>query len=352
MAHYEPASSDRPTKRRRRDDESRGQERRENRHDDSRKNTEGAYRAPRNSYRPSRGPYGARRTDRRTEPVHKPTEDQSDPQERSASPSSTTLSKNKKKHTSPSDRIHSLKKQLQRNDDSLSGTVRQEKERELAALLFEQEKLRLARDKKQMIQRYHMVRFFERRKAERVLKQLNRQREQKATDGQPIPDELTKSIHETEVDVKYAVYAPLSQKYISLYAESASLGGKNKTRTKKQILNTLNKDQKSELMADFNEQSNVLQLAAGTKPPMWYEVEKCMEHGQAKLDALRDGKLADPLGGTITLVGGKDAALERGKESKTLKRKPSWLDDEGMIDPEDLDSDEDDGMGDGGFFER
>jgi hypothetical protein len=32
--------------------------------------------------------------------------------------------------------------------------------------------------------------------------------------------------------------------------------------------------------------------------------------------------------------------------------KPDWLDDDGVIDPADLDSDQDEDMGDGGFFER
>lgn len=60
---------------------------------------------------------------------------------------------------------------------------------------------------------------------------------------------LKKQIHIAEVDLNYAQYCPLSEVYVSLYP--------NKTPP-----------------------------AEGPKPPMWAEVEKCMEDGT--LDRLRN----------------------------------------------------------------
>jgi hypothetical protein len=88
-------------------------------------------------------------------------------------------------------------------------------------------------------------------------------------------------------------------------------------------------------------------------------VEKYMAEDPEKLDALREGRLTGATGKKLDqellALGGKEDAAMRsaaGKESKA--QLPSWLADDGLIDPADLDSedgDDDDEMGDGGFFE-
>ncbi|KAI9888386.1 MAG: 18S rRNA maturation protein [Vezdaea aestivalis] len=115
--------------------------------------------------------------------------------------------------------------------------------------------------RQKMIQKYHMVRFFERQKATRLLKRLQKKRlaiqegsgeEARTLDGQ---------IHQAEVDLNYALYCPLAQKYIALYA------GKDEV-----------KDSKGE--AEDGERN---------KPPLWEEVERRMEEGT--LMQLRDGEV-------------------------------------------------------------
>ncbi|KIY01462.1 uncharacterized protein Z520_03014 [Fonsecaea multimorphosa CBS 102226] len=248
-------------------------------------------------------------------------------------PVRSAVSKTKRERTTnPSTRIHSLRRLLAA--PNLPGTVRQEKERELAALLFDQEKARLEIGARKNLQRYHFVRFVERKKAERSLKQLLRQRDAEQSNEPASEGELEKLIHVAEVDVNYTKYAPLGEKYISLFVQEEK--GENENDS-------------------IDEISNIVRSATGAKPPIWYEVEKLMEEGEAKLEALREGKLTggNRLQKELASLGGKEEAEMRSSTGNQLEiTRPSWLDDDGVIDPADLDSDQDDEMSDGGFFER
>lgn len=172
----------------------------------------------------------------------------------SSKPASKHTKKERKQNRST--RIHSLRKQLARG--TLPSTIQQEKERELAALLHEQSQTFSKKQVRKTLEKYHYVRFLERKKAEKKLKQLRKQWE---TQGNKA--DLSTRIHEMEVNRNYAIYAPLGEKYISLFVSEA---GEESNGTDSQSV----------------EQSS--------KPPTWYAIEAAMLRGEAELEALRDGK--------------------------------------------------------------
>ncbi len=169
----------------------------------------------------------------------------------------------------------------------------------MASLLFDQQKDKLKSESSKMITRYHKVRFFERKKAERKAKQLTRQRDAMLSakgrgavggiEGDPAGEEdrvkaerqreeqlkeLGARIREAEVDLNYAIYSPLNAKYISIFP-----AGPNAqlflVPTKKQKL--LSKEQKAELEALQDTTVGLMRLSDKTaKPPMWWEVERIM----------------------------------------------------------------------------
>jgi hypothetical protein len=238
----------------------------------------------------------------------------------------------------------------------MPATVRREKERELAALLLDQQKQRLKEGGAKIIKKYHFVRFLERQKAEKKLKKLTKEKHTATDLDDEARKQLDESIHETEVDLNYAKYAPLNEKYISIFPDEEKQkkmpGGMARGHMNKQEWAILTPGQRDELTSAHDEEVNILRLAAGAKPPAWYEVEKYMIEGEAKLEAFRDGKLNTGLKDIeLAAVGGKDKAALRQQTGQSVEQAPAWLTDDGMIDPADLDSDEDEAM-DGGFFER
>ena len=245
--------------------------------------------------------------------------------------------------TNPSTRIHSLKKLLN-GTNSLPMTIRQEKERELAALLLDQEKNRTLEDGRKNLQKYHFVRFIERQKSERNLKRLVRRRDNSDELDDAAKTQLERQIHETEVDLNYTKYAPLGEKYISILPNvDKREGNLPVTSEGRSMLDSEEADRK----VDFeDESSNLPSFASTRKPPMWYQVEECMLEGQSKLEALRDGKLnAGPkLDKELTTVGRKDEGASR-------RARDPFLREDDKMDPADLDTD-DENMSDGGFFER
>src|SRR2546430_2299778 len=81
-------------------------------------------------------------------------------------------------------RIRDLERQLSRAE-RLPADLRVAKERELAALQYELADTEREKNRSEMVKKYHMVRFFDRRKAERRLKKLEKQvREVDMDDGQ------------------------------------------------------------------------------------------------------------------------------------------------------------------------
>lgn len=228
-------------------------------------------------------------------------------------PTSKHTKKERKKNRSS--RIHSLKKLLTR--DTLPSNIRQEKERELAALEYDQAKHKSKKQDKKVLEKYHYVRFVERQKAEKRLKQL--QKLLQHDDGEK-KAEIERDIHEMEVNRNYAIYAPLHQKYVSVFVKSKGRSNDGKSETT-------------------------------DKPSMWFEVKTAMEEGQTALEALRDGQRR-----TVTVENDVELQDERmqavkktTKQSKVASRN-QHADSRGTKPVEASTSDDE--MSDGGFFQR
>ena len=142
--------------------------------------------------------------------------------------------------------------------ETLPDDVRIEKERALAAYTQTIKEAKDARQRAQMIKKYHMVRFFERQKAMRRLKKLGKwMRGGEDDEGKGVDrDRVGREIKDVKVDLDYTLYCPLNKKYVSLYPRQRE------------------EDQKER---------------RGEKPPMWEVVKKCAEEGT--LEDLREGKI-------------------------------------------------------------
>ncbi|KAL8420133.1 hypothetical protein RB594_003058 [Gaeumannomyces avenae] len=162
-------------------------------------------------------------------------------------------------------RARTIQRRLQKqpgDERPMPANVQNDLERELVAL---KQRIQEARDKKlrsNMIGKYHMVRFFERKKAQRLVKKI-----QKELDEAKDPDEivkLQKDLHIAQVDVNYAIYFPFLEQYISLYPSAAKAPKETGD-------------------------APAAQLALHTeRPPMWATVEETMEQGERALIRLQN----------------------------------------------------------------
>ncbi|KAL6943294.1 hypothetical protein ACO0RG_002287 [Hanseniaspora osmophila] len=107
-------------------------------------------------------------------------------------------------------KIRDIERLLAKKRDTLPDTVIVENERTLDALRLELKKSELKRLAQKYSKKYHMVKFFEKKKA---LKLYNRELKQK-----PINKE---TIVERAVDLCYTVNFPKTEKYVSLYPKSS-----------------------------------------------------------------------------------------------------------------------------------
>lgn len=311
-----------------------------------------------------------------------------------AAPKASTHTRRDRKNNRSS-RIHSLRNLLGRG--GLPPNIQQEKERELASLLFDQEKDRVAKGGKKILEKYHKVRFFERKKAERNLKRLQKERDtlQKTTtpatdaDGDVDLDaedesmqarqaqkarlrQLEKEIHCAEVDLQYTLYSPLKEKYISLFVEDPLHFTKKKKQNippgvKKGVYAMFDAEQQKQLGHVHDEGSQIIRSAAGLKPPMWYEVERCMKDtaftDTKKLELLRDSKLNTQAGfvDRVLVTSRKKEPIDMDGCAGQKRKRPAFLDEDEdvLMDPANADTDseasQDGGMrldDEDGFFER
>jgi hypothetical protein len=269
--------------------------------------------------------------------------------------------------------IRSLEKILKHPGSRMTANVRQEKGRELAALVLERERKIAKKKAVKNLGKYHMVRFVERQKCERILKGLRKQLEQNQesrrlakkraqakararaktdiedsdTDmdvdgGAALPDskemDLEAKIEQAEIDLNYTIYAPLGEKYISLFPPTGKEKLSGMSHLSKSFL-----EPKEEAEVRRLHDGNVVRNATGDKPPVWFQVQKCMQKGTLK--QLRDGHLT---AGTITLP----QVESKNPTKQGIKFTPDWLGDGDAIAAEEVDSDEDDQKIDGGFFEE
>ena len=136
-----------------------------------------------------------------------------------------SLSKVKKK-------IRDIERMLNRNPEKIEATKKQESERALHAFKLQLEQLQENQKTKQLVKKYHMVKFFERKKAQKRLKQAAKALSQASqNDKQQALDNL----RECEIDWYYIFHYPRDEKYIALYAKSEETNddGKNQDITTK-----------------------------------------------------------------------------------------------------------------------
>ncbi|KAM5351502.1 hypothetical protein ACJ41O_004225 [Fusarium nematophilum] len=168
-------------------------------------------------------------------------------------------------------RSRTIERLLKRNQD-LPANVHNDLERELAALKSTVSDKAFQRKRSAMISKYHMVRFFERKKATRLAKQLRKKIDQ--TESADEVEELRRDLHVAEVDEAYTQHFPHAEAYISLYTSAKP-------------------EEESE--KDKNDYTPLKQrgLLHTERPPIWSEVEKAMKEGPRALRDLRERRSAD-----------------------------------------------------------
>ncbi|KAM0793096.1 hypothetical protein ACM66B_000577 [Microbotryomycetes sp. NB124-2] len=119
----------------------------------------------------------------------------------------------------PSGSVSKLKSQLRQTKrllarDDLTPDVRTTSERRLALLEQELDKAQHSQLERKMVLKYKGVRFFERQKLLRKIKQTK-----KALDNSPNDDSLKQTLFNTRVDLAYVLRFPKLEKYIALFPE-------------------------------------------------------------------------------------------------------------------------------------
>ncbi|PNS16246.1 hypothetical protein CAC42_6353 [Sphaceloma murrayae] len=206
--------------------------------------------------------------------------------------------------------------------------VRLERERELRGLEEKVEEVERKRRRGEMVGRWHMVRFFERRRGERRLRGLKRELEgleEGDGEGRRV---LMERIRRAEVDLNYALFWPLERAYVSLWPRKKKGEGKE------------GKDGGGDGVEDREE-------ARGDRQ-MWALVERCMAEGT--LEDLKEGRVEGcgveryekHVKGKdgVNKHGGKDGKRKDGAKMANVKDSRPAKENS----PEDEDSD-------GGFFE-
>ncbi|KAI6246097.1 rRNA-processing protein efg1 [Erysiphe necator] len=151
--------------------------------------------------------------------------------------------------------INAIKKKLRDvnrrlgRPETISAEMQVEFERARDAYQLELNAAIAEKTRQRMIKKYHMVRFFERQKASRMIKRIRKH--MLAANSIDEVHSLEKQLHGAEVDLNYTLYHPLSETYISLYPRNKSSA----------------------------EECNSNQDIFKKKPPIWYEIEKAMVNG-------------------------------------------------------------------------
>ncbi|KXX76470.1 rRNA-processing protein EFG1 [Madurella mycetomatis] len=169
-------------------------------------------------------------------------------------------------------RARAIERLLARDNLKIPANKQNELERELAAHRERIAEARAKKERSKMIQKYHMVRFFERKKAMRLVRQLEKKLAQ-TTD----PDEaaqLKADLHVAQVDIDYARYFPFMEPYVSLYAKPAS--------------------------GEKDAESTAAQYLRSPRPPIWAVIEKIREEGEAALERLQNTRAQDSSSTTVS----------------------------------------------------
>ncbi|KAG6252010.1 hypothetical protein E4U24_000914 [Claviceps purpurea] len=177
-------------------------------------------------------------------------------------------------------RIRTIARLLQRNTD-LPAHVQNDLQRELATLKTTVADKSIHKRRSAMISKYHMVRFFERKKASRLVKQLKRKIEQ-SPDSDDV-ENLKRQLHIAEVDEAYTIYHPHLEPYRSLYG---NVKADSKGRQ--------DGEDSEEAEEEAKNDAPIAKKALDTeRPSMWSVVEKTMKQGLEALQQLRERRPDD-----------------------------------------------------------
>ncbi|KAF2758076.1 hypothetical protein EJ05DRAFT_538320 [Pseudovirgaria hyperparasitica] len=233
--------------------------------------------------------------------------------------------------------VNPIKRRIRDLERLLSGPrnipadVRIAQERELGSLKRDLEQEEADMRRSEMIRKYHMVRFFESKKAERNLKKARR-----ALNNATTPDETATAqahVHTCEVDYNYTRFYPFLKAYHALYP-----------RQQGQVVGEGSKPEEGEKMDIDTEAKPESTITEGKGDrEMWAAIEKAMVDGT--LEALRDSKVHAP--GEMKNTK-KSARVE--KEGRPTKAKSRIEKASGGRDKANNAREEDEDS-DGGFFE-
>ncbi|ETS80737.1 hypothetical protein PFICI_08266 [Pestalotiopsis fici W106-1] len=226
-------------------------------------------------------------------------------------------------------RARNIERQL-RGAEKLPADKRNDLERELSHLKQKIVDGEESKKTKKIISKYHMIRFYERQKADRLAKQLQKQIAN--TEDEEQLEKLKRHLHIAQIDSLYANYFPLREKYISLYSS---------------VLKDSNGAQSAEEAKAEAKSTNLAAKSLNSeRPQFWSVIEKAAEKGMPALSAIRERKP-----GSESRDGpAKDDALKskkatRSGDGKTESKKLP----KNKVKAENSDDSGDDS--DGGFFE-
>ncbi|CAA7260511.1 unnamed protein product [Cyclocybe aegerita] len=111
--------------------------------------------------------------------------------------------------------------------DKLAADVRVEAERKLKALEGELEQAEIAKKERAYAVRYHKIKFFERRKITRKIKQTLKRLD--SEESKSDKEKITAELHELRVDLNYILHYPKMKKYISLLPPEVRKGRGDET---------------------------------------------------------------------------------------------------------------------------
>ncbi|KAK4185342.1 hypothetical protein QBC35DRAFT_524966 [Podospora australis] len=191
-------------------------------------------------------------------------------------------------------RARAIERLLAHATSNLPANKQKDLERELAAHKQRIGEAQLKKRRSYMIGKYHMVRFFERKKAMRLAKQIEKKLAQ-ATDSDEIA-QLKVDLHKAQVDIDYAIYYPFLEPYISLYANPADK--KEKQTNKQQDGNKKIKREEDSEGAEEETNDKAALYLHKERPPMWFLIEETREQGKRALEKLQNRISPDGTDGT------------------------------------------------------
>lgn len=185
----------------------------------------------------------------------------------------------------------------------MPANIRIEKERALQSAQHELDETHRAKQRSDMIGRYHKVRFFDRQKATKRLKKAKKELSELVTGSKAERAELEKRVQEAEVDVNYAQYYPLDQPYKALFPSKRRKADGSQDREE----------------VENGDAQEVKDVERQGDTEMWEKVKQCMADGT--LDSLRNGKLTSRQGEDVektVLPGGATYTKKKRQKEKNV----------------------------------